>query len=837
MKGDENLSKKLILSLLGISLFPIINSNLILESEASNTSKTQEDLSPLITYTTEKIGDREKMKVTVTVEDRSGSGIKEFRDYNNNLISGTSKTIEFNKRVKATFTAIDNNDNKSEISINLDWVNPYTSDKDNDYRIKNGSTYWSSSNLREWLNSANQNVSYTCNPPTNEFTDNNGYSNEAGFLSQFKEEEVDAILKTKHLVWTHDYLDKYAVESGGGNPGHLNTTIPTLMSSNANVALAYKKYAHKTEIDKVYLLSAHEVYWYLNRRGFELKKIPTKEIQNKYKLNSKPINWYLTGTTDGGGTEFQYAMMSNGTYKLVSNAKKPYGIVPAININPAYRFSNGLLASDLNIGDVIEFGRYLNTPIEWQVVNISNNGTPLLLTLDIIDYKPFDAKGDKSRMYSDYINFKNHDIDLSNDVEYKPTYGSEDIDVPTVTVLNEDELNKRHNKSFALELEFHDESGIKYIEKPDGTITTETRFSYDIFENNEYIFKCMDNAGNYNEFGVPVSNINQEAVLDISQSETDWSNRDVLVNIMSSNSVKQIASPQIITNYIGNTFPNYISYSSVTFNVSGIANLISYDPIVLEQNALVGIGFFYHYRGGNNGYSYTASPTWNYNLKTIPLNEIIEKRSVPFNFTITVPGNYYKDLSPCAQINLPHTLSGKAKIELTDLTYSLTDDSDFAINSIELPSGESIKDIKEYTDIITEDGIHNLTYKVVDNRGKVTQKTITVKVDKTVPTLDLNYNTNITNQNITVNINASDATSGVKRIKLPNGNYITNSNSTYTISGDGEYTFECEDVAGNITTKTITINNIDKEKPSVVIDKNNIDWTNKPVKININSRD
>ena len=34
-------------------------------------------------------------------------------------------------------------------------------------------------------------------------------------------------------------------------------------------------------------------------------------------------------------------------------------------------------------------------------------------------------------------------------------------------------------------------------------------------------------------------------------------------------------------------------------------------------------------------------------------------------------------------------------------------------------------------------------------------------------------------QNIDVNISASDSLSGLKRIKLPNGNYVNNSLNTY----------------------------------------------------------
>ena len=199
--------------------------------------------------------------------------------------------------------------------------------------------------------------------------------------------------------------------------------------------------------------------------------------------------------------------------------------------------------------------------------------------------------------------------------------------------------------------------------------------------------------------------------------------------------------------------------------------------------------------------------------------------------------NYSNNLKPWVDLTLNGYYGQEIRVSPVNIKFEIEDDSDFSISSIILPNGRIVLG-GSYQDVISEDGIHNLTYSATDNRGDSISKTITVKVDKTAPTLNLQYDvSNTTNQNVLVNISASDSTSGVKRIKLPNGNYITNLNSTYTISGDGSYTFECEDVAGNITTKTIVIDNIDKDSPNVTIDKNKVEWTNGPVQIKINARD
>ena len=117
------------------------------EVQSENRKSPQQEVGPLITYESQQIGDREKLKITVKVEDRSGVGIKEFRDHTGKLINGNSYTFEINKRGNYTFTAIDNNNQESSIKIDDFWVNPITANFNG--RRTNESGYWSTSNLRE----------------------------------------------------------------------------------------------------------------------------------------------------------------------------------------------------------------------------------------------------------------------------------------------------------------------------------------------------------------------------------------------------------------------------------------------------------------------------------------------------------------------------------------------------------------------------------------------------------------------------------------------------------------------------------------------------------------
>lgn len=48
----------------------------------------------------------------------------------------------------------------------------------------------------------------------------------------------------------------------------------------------------------------------------------------------------------------------------------------------------------IKIGDYIEFSKYNGKPILWRVININEDGSPMLLSDRILTFKAFDAKGD-----------------------------------------------------------------------------------------------------------------------------------------------------------------------------------------------------------------------------------------------------------------------------------------------------------------------------------------------------------------------------------------------------------------------------------------------------------
>lgn len=134
----------------------------------------------------------------------------------------------------------------------------------------------------------------------------------------------------------------------------------------------------------------------------------------------------------------------------------------------------------------------------------------------------------------------------------------------------------------------------------------------------------------------------------------------------------------------------------------------------------------------------------------------------------------------------------------------------------------------------------------MDNRGKITSKTIDIAMDTIAPTVEITNSQNsftATPKASVLHVSALDNASGIKSIKLPNGEYRTTStdrqplSADYNIYDDGNYTFEILDYAGNKTIKTITVNNVDKTSPTATIIQDPNNWTNDKTTLKIDVSD
>lgn len=684
-----------------------------------------------------------------------------------------------------------------------------------------GSGYWTTSNLREWLNSDSQQVQYTSNPPD--------YQYEAGFLNEFSSTEKNGIAITEKRSYLSG-LYTSAKDGGSVSMPHLNFYSDNFSGSDGprKIMSFDNNIAYKNDIDKVFLLNPTDAYNYIIRRGKNFTKYLTAQAKTKNNTSANNYNWWIQGSTTWQDCDLAHS--TSGSFKFNRpNPSTNLGVVPALNLKNDYILSNGIAAKDLKIGDEVIFGSYLKSPITWEVINISDNGNPMLLSKHVLDLKKLDNSGDVVKSNSDVLTFSSIDVSYSNSPQYKPQDMSSDTEAPIIKILNKDELYKRQNGPYTLEFQVIDNlSGIKYIQKPDGSKITTSRFSYTFTKNTNYSIKTMDIAGNYSDLVIPISNINDRPFVSITPSTTEWTNKNVFVDIQSSNEVTSFLNDTIVGKGHSiessfDTFPNYTSYVGKKFKITGKIKLLNYNESAASQSA--GIGFVY-YSTHYDGDDVYITGSWSTPYK-IPMSELINSSSneIDFSTELTIPSNYAYGLRPYITSGVS-SLNPNATLEYKNLKYQLIDDTDFSITGIKLPNGDIIHN-NIYRDELSKEGINSYSYFVLDNSNINTNKIITTKIDKSMPIATIKKSTDSwTNKSVTLTINAEDNLSGVKRIMLPNGNWINSNSAHYTVSNNSSYKFIVEDNAGNQLSISENVTNIDKNFSGKPIITTNSNWTN-----------
>jgi hypothetical protein len=120
-------------------------------------------------------------------------------------------------------------------------------------REDNGSNSWETSNIREWLNSNEDTVTYTKNPPSaaNVRDNKNPYDTSKGFLTMFSNNEMLALSEREYKTVVSSLERNYA---DGGT--EFNSYIPSIRGIADNYSDSYFKYFR----DRVVLPSTEEIY-------------------------------------------------------------------------------------------------------------------------------------------------------------------------------------------------------------------------------------------------------------------------------------------------------------------------------------------------------------------------------------------------------------------------------------------------------------------------------------------------------------------------------------------------------------------------------------------------
>ena len=132
---------------------------------------------------------------------------------------------------------------------------------------------------------------------------------------------------------------------------------------------------------------------------------------------------------------------------------------------------------------------------------------------------------------------------------------------------------------------------------------------------------------------------------------------------------------------------------------------------------------------------------------------------------------------------------------------------------IDTVDGSKLKDKIKITNNVntSKAGVYKVTYTVTNSSGITTTAVRTVIVMDSEMSVTLN-NTNYTNSNVKINIYINDDM--FDYLLLPDGNKVTDKIYTYEVSENGNYKFIMYNKKNKNIEKSITVNNINKTKPS-----------------------
>lgn len=148
------------------------------------------------------------------------------------------------------------------------------------------------------------------------------------------------------------------------------------------------------------------------------------------------------------------------------------------------------------------------------------------------------------------------------------------------------------------------------------------------------------------------------------------------------------------------------------------------------------------------------------------------------------------------------------------LTFTASD-SESGVRRVQTPSGTWVNN-HTATFTVTRNGTYTFVAEDIAGNTRSVSRTVS-NIDKTTPNGVVSGNpTSWTRSNVTLSFSGSDSgPSGVRRVRRPNGTWVSGSSTTHTVSSNGTYTFRVEDNAGNRRDISTQVNRIDKTPPGL----------------------
>lgn len=353
---------------------------------------------------------------------------------------------------------------------------------------------------------------------------------------------------------------------------------------------------------------------------------------------------------------------------------------------------------------------------------------------------------------------------------------------------------------------------------------TLNKFNFKISENGTYVIKAVDALGHTCYKVLTIDNINKELPLfDLSLKNTDFTrdNAEIQVDVKNKNSYttyyqnkkfeNNLSVSQNGTYYITvvDDYGNSVEKSITVKNIDKTSPtlIVSYSKQATNKDVVVNVTAHDSVSGVHVLKVIDKS---NNKELAITNNQVV----ISNNTTIEVIATDKVGNTSSQEYIISSIDKVSPEVEISYNNKTLTNKN--------VPVDFKVNDTSPYTIYINGYKINgttyyaagNQTYKVmvVDEAGNITEKSFSISnIDKTSPTISLDYSTELTEKPITVKYNAEDS-NGISHVTV-NGRQV--SNGSFEIEKNGKYVVSATDNAGNVFTQTLDIKNIDLEAPKV----------------------
>lgn len=330
-----------------------------------------------------------------------------------------------------------------------------------------------------------------------------------------------------------------------------------------------------------------------------------------------------------------------------------------------------------------------------------------------------------------------------------------------------------------------DQSGTKQIQVPNNNWVSSPTTVYTVGANGTYTFNATDNIGNVGTQSITVSNIDTTApTLTVTPNTTGWVN-----GTYAQKHTLRLATYAFNTKETQVTPATYLD-GNVQQSLTRGLNLVAYDS--------------------------------NFN--------VIKNVSYDTYATTSLGDNLANDIN---------SLPNGSLIALQGFdAFTLSSNLRTALQSIGVPNASTMN-----TD--ADSGVSNpnqrVTFQFAIYKGETTpllfdyDRNGATSADNTIM---------VGNANVYETINSIDTASKPNTIVLPNGNRLynnslslTNVQIKYLVFDNGTYSFSSKDIAGNSTSQTGTVSNIDPTAPTLTLTASTTAWTSNNVIITASATD